>query len=274
MNPVKRKIRDLVSLDDSVYLQAMKEGKIEPNFYCSLEYFQKAHCHEVIENGLVTVMDRSNCPLLPSINLIDRKTHPYLLADGIWADLVGFRPFLTTIQMDKTFLDYNYIYDPQNFQEMRGSQWATFRKNSRKFPNRYGNEKLRWTKNISFNNKLESFGLDVIKDFRDNQIHDAGVMLSCLFKGKNRWFLIDIKTNNILAVNIWDDNHLYVNYRFALCMDIPFLSEYIRLSFYRQMVKEKPGKLVNDGGVLDRPTLKAFKDKLNPVKVNKVYSWQ
>jgi len=59
-------------------------------------------------------------------------------------------------------------------------------------------------------------------------------------------------------------------YRYCIAdPDEPFLDEFMRLLFYQ---RNAAGKLVIDGGVLGRPGLERFKDKLNPVKKRPVYS--
>jgi hypothetical protein len=48
----------------------------------------------------------------------------------------------------------------------------------------------------------------------------------------------------------------------------------MRYLFYRDPEIRNQNKLVNDGGVLDNPNIKAFKDKMNPVRVREVYQWK
>jgi hypothetical protein len=262
----------------SRYLKALREFDIEPNFWCSEEYFKHAEFCEFIrtlpdgdELSVVVTDPDDEHAVFPLFNLTQGRVHPVVPGGGIWADLVGFQPNPLPSRGPK-FLDYNYIYDPKEFQEMRGKKWMTFRKNSRKFPRRYGEHKVAWLP-LRPREEISAFASEVLS-FMPDEIHDAEVLLKYLFDGENRLFLFDIPAHKILAVNIWDENYKYINYRYALCINEPFLSEYIRLCFYKMVDERYPGKFVNDGGVLDRPLLKEFKDKLNPVKVKKIYSWK
>jgi hypothetical protein len=77
-----------------------------------------------------------------------------------------------------------------------------------------------------------------------------------------------------MAVNAWDENWQYINFRFCIIRQgEPFLDEFARWLFYTDGQIQAKNKLVNDGGTLGNPGLEHFKDKLNPVHKRKVYSW-
>jgi hypothetical protein len=257
----------------SKYLAALQRFKVKPNFWCSSEYFKHAEFNEVIVEisggqKVCLVTDEDGDAVLPPFNLNAGRMYPLVPKGGIWADLEGFMP-KNPAGRGVRFLDFNYIYDPAAFQEMKGKCWMVFRKNSRKFPRRYEGGHLVWVEEVS--EGVEKFASSVLSF---DLVHDADVVLRYLFKGENRLFLLDEGSGEVLAVNVWDENHMYVNYRYAFCVDKPFLSEYVRLCFYQTIHEKYPGKLVNDGGVLNRLSLKKFKDKLNPVEVFKVHSWR
>ena len=94
-----------------------------------------------------------------------------------------------------------------------------------------------------------------------------------IFEGENRRFLRS-KKGKIYGLNIWDENFQYINYRYCICGKEDFISEYMRLLFYTDSVILNKGKLVNDGGVLDNPKLRFFKDKLNPMQVKERRTWR
>ena len=277
---MKKKIqtKELDFSNSSLYLDKLKEFEIEPNFFCSLEYFQKSGCQESHNNLILGVWDAEGNALLPMIDLNHKSLHGYIPDNGIWADLPGYQPlYYNQATGQSRFMDYQYIYDPKQFLDMQGGQWAVFRKNSRKFPRRYGEDRLQFATDMDpF--RVEVFSTDVIKNFDVDTIYDPAVMIRYLFFGMNRLFILDNCSLRILAVSIWDENYKYINYRFCLCQDEPFLSEYARLKFYEYMAQNTnncnpKGKLINDGGVLDKPSLKAFKDKMNPLKIDKIHSW-
>ena len=93
--------------------------------------------------------------------------------------------------------------------------------------------------------------------------NDKGIEKKGLYKGEK-----------LVALNIWDENYKYVNYRFCFVdHSEPFLDEFVRYLFYTDLWILSKNKLVNDGGVLGRPGLEKFKDRLHPFRKRKVYSY-
>jgi len=82
------------------------------------------------------------------------------------------------------------------------------------------------------------------------------------------------KDGKLVAINIWDENYKYINYRYCIVdRKEPFLDEFVRYLFYTDLVILKTGKLVNDGGTVGNQGLEHFKDKLNPIRKRKVHSY-
>jgi hypothetical protein len=80
--------------------------------------------------------------------------------------------------------------------------------------------------------------------------------------------------NQIVAMNVWDENYKYINYRFCLVKsDERYLDEFCRFLFYTDMDVYFQRKLINDGGVLGSSGLEFFKDKMNPLRKRTVYSY-
>jgi hypothetical protein len=235
---------------------------ITPNFWCSEEYFIKSGFVGRVDNHSIKITDMGQL-VFPSINLETGE----LDADSHWASFPGMKDV-------GEFLDYNFIYDPKDFMLMEGKKWSTFRKNSRKFPRRKDEEgiKLYYTKieDIPVED-MNDVLLRWLEDLGDEEIHDPDVLLSYLKTGKNKAILLDEKSN-IYGINIWDENYKFINYRYCVCKKSEFISEYMRRLFYTHPDIYNSGKLVNDGGSLDKPKLFKFKNRLNPVKIYKIYS--
>ena len=286
----KTKVLDLFdpAVHGSVYLYALASFDLEPNFWCSQEYFKRAGFREnIIDDRYLQVIDTSDLTILPLIDIEHGKLHGIVPDGGIWADMPDFLPLL---EIDITssrneFLDYEYIYDPESFCNMEGKQWATFRKNCRKFARRHS-YMLNYVpiEEISYWSKFDFQMLELFEEWTDgvaeDEIADGRVLANYFQNGKNRMVLVDSQLK-ILGMNIWDENWKYLNFRYCICRNIPFLSEYMRFLFYQSAVSServRPTgariKLVNDGGVLDRPSLKAFKDKMNPIEKRLIYSWK
>lgn len=285
-------IRDLAS--HSTYLQILEQLNIDPNWWCSDEYFHRAGWTErtlVAPNGAKAIGVFEKCSdllVLPLVGLSPYRLLTYVPKIGIWADLPGFCPDFYEFparlhrvsDSNPSILDLNYIYNPADFLEMKGSQWAVFRKNSRKFPRRYIQQNIRYIPEPEWTPACEDY-LDQSSDLMDewtgrlpeDELADAATLINYFCKGNNRMVLVD-DSDRLLGMNIWDDNYKYINYRYCICRDTPFLSEYMRLLFYQDIAKRHPGKLVNDGGVLDRPGLQEFKNKMNPVKKLTIFTWK
>ena len=243
----------------SNYLQLLEDNQMIPNFWCSREYFQKAGLEEIDREGILYVYD-DDVLVFPPISSKGILKDP---SEMVWCDLEGLE--FTTMGYVSEFLDYEYIYDPKTFLTMEGKSWMVFRKNSRKFPRRV-NEELEYVSDIS-NRRAESIFLEWLNIQERKEIYDDETMIKFIFEGENRRFLRS-KKGKIYGLNIWDENFQYINYRYCICGKEDFISEYMRLLFYTDSVILNKGKLVNDGGVLDNPKLRFFKDKLNPMNYN------
>lgn len=257
------------------YLELLEKGSITPNFWCSEEYFDKAKLTEVYDSGTWGILDQDwglMFPLLDSIGgYFERIVEPDV--DKIWSDFPEWKPK----GWNSKFLDYEYIYDPKIFLHMEGGDWATFRKNCRKWPRRFGNGNLiyGWISSFSYFSPKDELS-DVLISWLENKssedmVMDSEVLVKYLFHGQNRKILYH--KNKIYGVNIWDENYKYINFRYSICRPEEFLSEHMRWLFYTDPFIQEKNKLVNDGGVLDNPKLKFFKDKMNPLQVREVYSW-
>lgn len=264
----------------SKYLELLKRYKVTPNFICSEEYFSKSGIEEVITGDYI-YWKQYDWVVCPPINAFDGGLLgvPEDWATKIWIDLLNWRP---PVGYEPTFLDWEYVYNPKDFLDMSGGNWATFRKNVRKFPGRYGNAPLNYVSIYEIARKKgERFVEEGLKKLllewlnsqgKDEEIHDDTVILEYLNKGENRKVLID-KDYTMLGINIWDYSHQFINFRYSFTQNHKFLSEYLRYVFYTDPTILHQNKLVNDGGSLGNKNLEIFKDKLNPVSKRPVYNY-
>lgn len=248
----------------SEFLAVLEKLKIEPNFWSSREYIRRAGLQVIQSNGLLAVVDNgTDWAVLPAL---DPKSGKAVSFPGlsIWSDFYGTEFDYAVPQ----FLDYEYLYDPRAFLDLSGSKWSVFRKNIKKWPRERTH--LYYEPLINVHKKdIENVLIEWLESLgKDQEIHDDAVMLDYLLYGDNRYGLFD--RDRLVGINVWDYSWKYINYRYCICRPEPFLSEYMRYLFY---MDTNLNTLVNDGGVLDRPSLKAFKDRLNPVRVREVMSW-
>jgi hypothetical protein len=249
--PMKQKV------DLDFYLKRSEQLKIDPNFFVSSSYFWhfEAECYQ--SEGWIWVEVEGEC-LFPPLPVEDAGCPHSLPVTSVWSD---FHNLIHPIRQGvASFLDWEYIYDPQRFNDLSGGQWFSFRKNSRKWPNRNPD----WT----YREPEESdYPEGVLVEWLERHLsnaQDPEIVSSYTLgipPGVKRKFLF--KSKFMVAVNAWDENYRYINYRVCLCRDEPFLSEFARLLFYTDADIQNTGKLVNDGGTLGNPGLEVFKDKLN-----------
>jgi len=171
---------------------------------------------------------------------------------------------------DFHFLDWEYIYHPENFLNLSGNKWEVFRKNSRKWAKVHPYWSYSSLKD--WGKSSESVLIKWLENRPDDEIHDNEVMLKYLSQGNGQIFGLYEK-DRLVGFNCWDSNYRWTNFRYSFAdPEEPWLSEFLRLLFYQSQMQVQE---VNDGGVLDNPNLERFKDKLHPAEKNKVYSsWE
>lgn len=256
------------------YLTLMEQVGIAPNFWTSRAYLERAGAVEQTKGNLIW-LEADEVPLFPTLSfsgmIAPMREWP---VQYCWSDFEGFSSETT----NKEFLDYEFIYNPDDFNTMSGGVWSVFRKNCRKFPARipgssYGRDTAPTeTELVSLLQRWAS------RFDEDATIHDFSVILKYINDvGPHSdfgWKTLRLEDQLLVGINIWDRSWKYINFRYCFCdQDFPFISEYMRWLFYTDPAIQKQKRLVCDGGVVDRPELKAFKEKMNPLRVREVYSW-
>ena len=261
------------------YLTLEEKSKVRPTFFHSLPYLILSNAKAFIENGWAWV-EADSWLLFPAILYKPGQglaTYPH---DKVWV-YTTFDKYLTynrSVQNlpELKFLDYEYIFDPNSFKDLSGGDWNVYRKNIRKWPKTH--EKWEYTDKFNLN-KLLSLLIewtkerqDSIKDFPFiwryfNRTTSSSISLGIHIKVLKNEF------NEIVAVNAWDMNWKFINFRFCITRPgEPYLQEFTRYLFYTDEDILKWNMLVNDGGAMDNPGLERFKDKMNPKEKNLMYS--
>lgn len=235
------------------YLGMLENFCIKPNFFCSFEYLVSAGVKiESREKNWFITLDGKT--LFPGIPKHDGSNYM------IDFDSVGGR----------TFFDNEYIYDPKDYYDLNGGKWAIFRKNINHFKKFYSDYTYHQLKEYSY----VPYG--IICDWmslykRDVQFYDFETLENYIRLFPFNVYMLS-NSDCVMGINIVDENYLYTNFRWTFASDITIrgLSEYLRLCM---MLKANPDKLVNDGGDLGIEGIKIYKERMNPVKINKRYSF-
>ncbi len=257
----------------SLYLQILKQNRITPNFWCSQEYFDKAGLEEDHLLGWVVITDPEYPDkfVLPPICIGDDGKIIKITMRHVWADFhLSFSPYVYA-----SFLDYEFIYDQRNFLNMVGKDWAVFRKNSRKWLRGKDPEKIAFIllSGSCWKGQIDDVFIDWLSaQGFDEEIQDSETMMKFLYEGQNRFGLF--YGDELKAVLVYDYNWEYINFRYCVCKNEPWLSEYARLRFYLDPLIQQDPRLVNDGGCLGSDGLFFFKHKMNPVEIRKRHSWR
>jgi hypothetical protein len=241
----------------SDFEQRLKYLGITPNFFCSAELFAASEW-EVVDAEYGTrleVHDNSMRRIFPL--LTNPESHEY------FCDFEELSPASKT-----TFLDYEYIYDPKTVMDMKGSSFRIFRKNINHFNSIYpkynyhvvdpGDALNLLSMWLSAHEGETFFDVNTVGRY----IIDTGARLKGIYNENKR----------LIGFNAWDENFMYVNFRFSFSYPLDRgISDKLRWCFYRD-IATTTGKLVNDGGTLDKPSLKAFKDRLQPIIIKQRFS--
>lgn len=247
----------------------MKIG-IEPNFYVSEPYLNlvDARCYTL---GSLCWLEAEGWTLFPvlSESLYPANMNFQRLGKRkmfeCWCDFNGY----FCEGLNPRFLDSEFIFDPCQFNDMTGGRWQIYRKNSRKWQRGHEN----WSYQDKFKGRQAQMLLGEWLDNKPN-VEDSELMIRlCLEKipGVGRKFLYH--DGELKAINVWDENWRFVNYRVCIVKDEPWLSEFARLLFYTDPEIQSKHKLIHDGGSLGNEGLERFKDKMNPLIKRKRYSW-
>lgn len=268
--------RSRMKVDLDFYLKRIEELGWAPNFFTSLAYLEAARAGLVNRAGWLLMMDAGVCmfPPVPMDDVTAAEGDSSQWPDFIWSDFVGWEAPAGYVS---EFMDYQFIYDPEAFQNMEGKKWATFRKNSRKWGRRNESPLYVWL--------LETFERKEVLEFvgnwlepRGDTFHDASSMLEYIFHDRGGVHLYGVvdKRCRLMAIIGADISSGFVNFRYCITKDEePYLEEAVRLEFYKTVYPLLGiDKLVNDGGMVDNPDLAWFKERLNPVRRDVIHSWR
>jgi hypothetical protein len=242
---------------------------LNPNFYTSEPYLRNSGVKCYSQSGWIWV-EADGWAVLPPLPLDYRSAICFFPDLPLWADFDFGFPIPEGKQHQ--FLDLEYLYDSKVFLDLSGGRWNTFRKNSRKWMKSH--ERWVYTSDKPTDSSLAEL-IGVWLERKQETVQDGGLIIQYLLDGGNDIYYTYLCEGDILyAVNAWDENYRYVNYRFCIIRpDEPWLDEFVRLLFYTDEKIQGTGKLVNDGGVVGSVGLTRFKDKLHPVEKRSVYSW-
>ena len=254
MDAAKQKRKSLLHL----YLITMKNNQILPNFWMSEEYIEKSNMKAIQETVQGFKEPEEDRWFFPPLNSEGRL----LLSEPYYAGFPKKEPL-----EGEQFLDYQFVYDPEDFLTMEGKRWGVFRKNIRKYPRRNPGTLAYQEIGATHEQAVETL---LLAWTEGKELYDPDVLVLYAFQGENRWGLF--LNGKLVGLNIWDENDTYVNYRYCIDYGTPFLQEHLRWRFYTHSVIQEKKKLVNDGGSLGSQALHKFKLKLNPVAVYKIHS--
>lgn len=254
------------------YLTRSKELGVIPNFFMSEPYLELSKIRSQEREGWIWLQDKY-WTLFPALPLHEAKFEPFpedFPIQRIWA---LFSNDFVPINDHYHFLDWQYLFRPTDFLNMEGSRWEVFRKNSRKWSNR--NPGWYYTETPPTSSDAGELIAEWL-DRKRNDVHDGELLARFAFFEDGlpifRKYLYN-KSGELVGINAWDENWMFINYRVCIVREDPFLDEFIRLLFYTDEKVIGMNKIVNDGGTLGHEGLQRFKDKMNPFEKHKIYSW-
>lgn len=260
LKPLKMKIKTNLNH----YLIRAEELNIIPNFFTSLPYlmFSNSECFK--NENWIWIETDSWC-LFPPLSIGNSNIFP---VERIWCT---FEDWELPNNFKKEFLDWEYIFDPTHFNQMKGGKWNVYRKNVRKWFKRQAN----WIYCSRFDYKEAKNILLEWLSKKSDEIQDSEIISKFVLWDNpyiHKKCLYDAN-EKLVAINIWDENWKYINFRFCIVKSGEYyLDEFVRWLFYTDIEIQSKNKLVNDGGSLGIEGLEKFKDKMNPLIKNSKYS--
>lgn len=271
-------------IEPRIYIDRCEKLGYHPNFWLSERYFKHAGWRVEQVGDYLRVLDSEGVDMLLPVNLYypNNKFKLDVLRNMkyVWAlypGITGIMPGNMWVREHMEKLDEQFIFEPSDFLTMEGGDWSTFRKNCRKFPNRYEGGELRAAISHHRDEEMIEETLNILVEWLsalgpDAEVYDDDVILAyCKDPDASFHCIFDGDSNKLLAINIFDTNYAYTNFRYCLCRNLPYLSEYARWKFYTDNVSR--WKRVNDGGSLGNPKLHAFKQKMNPSETFVIYTF-
>lgn len=237
------------------YLGRMERLGITPNFWCSQEYFWRAGIKFSVVGDSYLASAPDGSLFLPILG----KQGPL---DGV--EVFAAFPCMQIGQE----LDRQYIYTPGKV-NLSGNAWKPVRANVHRVQRKLGNLAL-WPMSPSEDVKRAALMLQAWSQKQGDQVYDPELMVDYLIDGDNRLALRD-EHHNLHGILAWDYNYKYTNFRYCVvAQGVDGLSDVARLMFREWCGIHHPDRLINDGGDLDRPGLRRYKEKLQPIEIHTI----
>lgn len=182
---------------------------------------------------------------------------PNKAVKGVYVDYEGY-----VGKGEKLFWDNEYIYNSKDVFEMKGRKYRVFRHNVNKFKEN----------NDDWDYKKGSWD-DVLTVYEEWLKTQKEIYNDWIFYAEGLPFKILYLKGEPVAFNVWDVGLKYIHFIFNHSLNIPFLNEFSRWLFYKEVYETYGEILINDGGDMGLEGLKRYKMKLNPVEVRKRYGW-
>lgn len=262
-------------VDWALYQSLVVQERATPNFWTAWPYIQAAGWLFCTDGAWVWFEDQEEAGVAMLLPLPLRPLPLYFPEEvkEVWADFGEHAHYLSRLLegsgFSSSFLDYEYLFRAGDFLDLTGGKWSVFRKNARKWA-RYGANTLAIYRPIDRSEDVTGTLVEwLLGRSEEEDISDSEMLLEYLPNMENLWGLF--RGEELVGINGWDENWVQVNFRYCICLPEPFLSDYMRLLFFTSL---SPETMVNDGGVLGKPSLKFYKDKMNPVAVREIRTWK
>jgi hypothetical protein len=275
------------------YFEILHKLGLPETFNTSKDLLKYYDIKQIIHNGWVWLIDENDIgdefeyysigiPLpIRLYNYSDKDSLEYLIhqyqeLEGVKQCVNGFwgvpekvsNTLLNKQDYKVDFLDYQILYDPNNFNNMRGKNWRKFRKNSKIYPRE--NPITRYTDRKPSQLELNYFLGGILEEYAE-KYDQVFVDYFMEPKSANVRMKYMFTNNRLVGVNVWEVGTSHIYYRFCLSFRIhKYLDEFMRFCFYTDPEIQGLGMLVDDGGSVGSDSLFKFKQTLNPVAISKV----
>jgi len=206
----------------------------------------------------------------------NNKTHFYPVdnAQNVYCDYEGYES-----ENNKTFFDYEYLYNVDKTYQMKSKCHKSMRHNVNILSNRiaslYKNDSLFTTGKFSDIMDIHYEWILPDMDYEKNQ----SLMIKALFMHMNLFERMNRKIFYLegepVGFALYDTSPLYTHLFFVYSVPtIEYLQDYITWMFFRELVKNKDKRPVNYGGAYGDKNIQYDKERLCPYEVRDRWSWE
>jgi len=261
------------------YYSLLRETGVLPNFWVSPTYWAMSEM-EKIESPCRSAVSLGwkEIAAFPPISLVSHKILQETVGKNGPEVMYSFPEVRPTDKDREVFVGFNYIYDPQEFIGLKGKRWSTLRTSISKWTRSNPNCVFYAGGCPNWDSKPSCLFLKEWQQNNSVSVSDFDIMIRYFVSIENvpncGFLFQDQMQTELIGLVTWDWNWQFVNLRFCLHKDEPYLAEFLRWRFYVYIAGLQQHRLVNSGGDRICKPKKNINMNTNVKATLPIYSWK